>query len=844
MNQDIVASGNVKRIKSKYTQFISVRYEGGMLNKNSWMLVLICSISAASFNDVKVVYANQGMDSRFLSRVVNAGYTHIMFPYAVDSGSTEWEDGLYIKPDTSAGLRLRITSNFETVRRFNLKLIPFVTVHSRWAGHWRNANNPAIEFEPIIRDEQSFRLLRKALAPTHWDMLVHPLLTILSATFPTSKTDYSGCPVLAPDHEPFSRTFESFIRDVVAEAYRQYQINTGDTSNLEFIHIGSDEPISYDQEVSHSNKFLVGQSEIDREWIYDNVPDHGGTEIECDSIWVNRIDSITGGTITEQIPVIYKGPPDSIGRSYLLAAAIRQRVSEVKRYLPETKVILFSDILDPEFLGRTYKTSVALDLLDTATITYTNSAGTSITGPLSDHLVLMPWKYLSNYNEPTRGEVTDAYLGYTGEQLKRVTKDLGCVLGCGFLPFPFLATACISKCATYIVTVDRMPDNITTELLFESAVFHYNPRNTFSAFTNAGFPVIYMWAYEWGAPYLYQQSIQSAFNYADAARRMAAPGRDSLMLGYSVAFWPEDSMFWDFSNPNLDPYDQPAPFNAIEIMAAAANNENFAPNTGTANSLFFGNLILLPGDSANPPVYMTSQPITSLDYLCVTRDVINSGRLDHINDIETAVHLHEAMLFCNELSKREGKDTVYSIRDLEYMPVTHRPGGNYQPYKKRPLVQSMQFSVDLSRNGYRLPTRAEWEAGYYDTTGQFVFNPSQREWVGEFDTVAQKALSFIDPSTGGFAARYDQPGMNHFAFRIVCAFPHTMTVTGGTPKTRNPYYAAADSLIIKNFSVLPQHGTALFEAGRLIRVLPETGFHNASQVVLKTNPALLTKAKP
>jgi len=59
------------------------------------------------------------------------------------------------------------------------------------------------------------------------------------------------------------------------------------------------------------------------------------------------------------------------------------------------------------------------------------------------------------------------------------------------------------------------------------------------------------------------------------------------------------------------------------------------------------------------------------------------------------VNWYDAVLYCNARSKRDGMDTVYS-----YTSHTGTPG----------LFSTLYgLSIDISKNGYRLPTEAEWE---------------------------------------------------------------------------------------------------------------------------------------
>lgn len=56
----------------------------------------------------------------------------------------------------------------------------------------------------------------------------------------------------------------------------------------------------------------------------------------------------------------------------------------------------------------------------------------------------------------------------------------------------------------------------------------------------------------------------------------------------------------------------------------------------------------------------------------------------------------DAVLYCNERSKRDGKDTAYS-----YSAIT---GQKYVGCKGL-----ADLAMDLTKKGYRLPTEAEWE---------------------------------------------------------------------------------------------------------------------------------------
>lgn len=63
------------------------------------------------------------------------------------------------------------------------------------------------------------------------------------------------------------------------------------------------------------------------------------------------------------------------------------------------------------------------------------------------------------------------------------------------------------------------------------------------------------------------------------------------------------------------------------------------------------------------------------------------------------INWYDAVIFCNKLSELKGYDKVYNISDIKYS------------YKGKPneYITSATVTWDFSKNGYRLPTEAEWE---------------------------------------------------------------------------------------------------------------------------------------
>ncbi|NLG18738.1 MAG: hypothetical protein GX556_15525 [Fibrobacter sp.] len=245
-----------------------------MINKLTLATIALIAISSinpvqaqSNYNSVRIAcyLGNLPPPDNYLTRVRDAGYTHVMAG-AGHINTTEWDDGEYSAKDT--GIVRNITATFIKCNNFGLKFIPNLPNANRHFKLWKDANNPEITYQ-ICKSNK----MDKAV---EGDVIDNDFILNLFMDDPsTSEFKTSNVPSYAYNADGLDKTYRSLIADVISEAFKATHLPS---TELDYIMLGNDEPCTYDANVGYDYKLLIGKSQEELKWMYENDNNHFGID--------------------------------------------------------------------------------------------------------------------------------------------------------------------------------------------------------------------------------------------------------------------------------------------------------------------------------------------------------------------------------------------------------------------------------------------------------------------------------------------------------------------------------------------------------------------------------------
>lgn len=711
-----------------------------------FVIVLLCFFYAvqAQTNSIRIAdyTGNLPIPSNFLERVRAAGYTHVMAGIG-EIITRDWQNGEYVGVDT--GMASGVIQAFTDCSMFGLKYIPVLPSANHWSKEWINTNNSSITYQPYIANVMGNNANNNLISD---DLVLQFINLFFNLKKNTSIHKISIVPSYAQNDSGFDKSYRSLLRDVIQYAFDQTGLPD---SAFDLIHLGNDEPCTYDHGVAYEQKLLVGKSQEDLKWMYENDANHYGVSrcvitpealVTPDSTatqdeWAAYYEATSAQNYQNILTSLsengrkafvytdtvyfydFADPGYKNGLRALIAENFSRRVQHTMDFLPGVRCIYYGDIMDPEHIGGYFGTADALQNLSDDSVTVQG-----VSTPITEKVLFMPWLYPNSFTHELEGEftgaklntsVTSVVIGYSAAyQACNVLFPPGSGLSVAILRG--LCKAGVTKFA-YDQVVTKNSVDISVAFNATGGLYHLD--STLQHFVNNKFPVVYMNALEKGT--VSSHTLAQLVKVLEEPLKFTPAQRDSFMLGYAVVAWGED---WIDTNSI---YNQHPAFNNIEIFSSAFNW-----NSAGNSMLMFGDV--RRNNTLN--LFWARNPVSITDYFSTMKDLFNSYLADSANATLRTANFYDAVQFCNLLSIREGLTPVYTLSDIKYNSLWNTGDLDtvrHQFNVRGPGILSAIVQANTGANGYRLPNASEIQTLSMDTA--FVNDTATTEWIWRGDSV-------------------------------------------------------------------------------------------------------------
>jgi hypothetical protein len=292
---------------------------------------ILLSGSAKAQDQARIAYFNAGttysVHPEFLQRTKAAGYNYVQVELGLVGSDWDGRGGL-----SGSSLRTKMRDLFAQADAHGLRVIPEFQLGGQWASHWRVTN---------------------ANITWNWN---------------TSQS--VGTPTFAPDPSGIDASFSSLIR-AIKDGFADAVANGLSYKNLDFIHIGHDEPVDIQKDIG---LLLIGRC-------------------NADTSVINTYRASPNNLTLEQ----------AFQRLY--GDEVKRRVDAIASILPTTKALAYADILDPSHNG-----AIAYATTYGPSVTMANAVLSPGIQAVRNKLVVMPWVY--DVIAPT-GRDYDTYKTFT-----------------------------------------------------------------------------------------------------------------------------------------------------------------------------------------------------------------------------------------------------------------------------------------------------------------------------------------------------------------------------------------------------------------------------------------------